>query len=96
MIGLVLWYNSDPGVGMVWCEDQGPLAFLGPEARLPEGTGALQCGDQLLFSFELRDGVRYVRDVMNVTTGPGNQDPKDIIAGFHQAREDERTLRVVA
>ncbi len=96
MMGLVLWYNSDPGVGMVWCEDQGPLAFLGPEAQLPQGTRALQCGDQLLFSFELRDGVRYVRDVMSVTEGQGSHDPREIIAGFHQTHEDERTLRVVA
>ena len=96
MIGLVLWYNPDPGVGMVWCEDQGPLAFLGPEARLPDGAGALQCGDQLVFSFELRDGVRYVRDVMNVTAGQGATDPHEIIARYHQTREEERTFRVVA
>ena len=96
MIGLVLWYNPDPGVGMVWCEDQGPLAFLGPDAGLPEGTGALACGDQLLFSYELRDGVRYVRDVMSVSAGEGSHDPREIITGFHRAREEERSLRVVA
>ncbi len=96
MIGLVLWYNPDPGVGMVWCEDQGPLAFLGPEARLPRDAGTLQCGDQLMFSFELREGVRYVRDVMSLAPGTGASDPADIITGFLQAREQERTLRVVA
>ena len=96
MMGLVLWYNPDPGVGMVWCEDQGPLAFLGPEARLPKGTEAFACGDQLVFSFELREGVRYVRDVMSFTAGTGGQDPRDIIAGFHRARDMERNLRVVA
>ena len=96
MIGLILWYNPDPGVGMVWCEDQGPLAFLGPEARLPRGTGALNCGDQLVFSFELREGVRYVRDVMSLTEGTGGRDPREIIAGYHEGRERERNLRVVA
>jgi len=96
MMGLVLWFNPEPGVGVVWCEDQGPLAFLGPEARLPEGTETLTCGDQLLFSFELREGVRYVRDVMSLTAGTAGQDPHEIIAEFHEGREREGHLRVVA
>jgi len=96
MIGLILWYKPDPGVGMVWCEDQGPLAFLGPEVRLPDGVETLHCGDQMLFSFELREGVRYVRDVVSLTAGTGDQDPHEIIAGYHRTREAERSLRVVA
>lgn len=96
MMGLLLWFKPDPGVGMVWCEDQGPLAFLGPEARLPAGADTLNCGDQLVFSFELREGVRYVRDVMSLTAGTGTQDPSEIIAGFHDRRERERNFRVVA
>ena len=96
MIGLVLWYNPEPGVGVVWCEDQGPLAFLGPEANLPEGAGLLDCGDQLMFSFEVRDGVRYVRDILSLTEGTGGNQPHEIIAQYHDARETERTFRVVA
>lgn len=96
MMGLVLWFNPDSGVGIVWCEDQGPLAFLGPEVRLPDGANTPECGDQLVFSFEMREGVRYVRDVMSLTAGTRGQDPREIIAGFHQAREVERNLRVVA
>ena len=96
MLGLVLWFNPDPGVGMVWCEDQGPLAFLGPEARLPKGVETLQCGDQLVFSFELRDEVRYVRDVMSLVAGHAAADPAEIIAGFHRTRDAEASFQVVA
>lgn len=96
MIGLVLWYNPEPGVGMVWCEDQGPLAFLGPEVTIPGEGVTLHCGDQLVFSFEVRDGVRYVRDILSLALGDGGQDPREIIAGYHQAQEDDRNLRVVA
>ena len=96
MMGLILWYKPDPGVGMVWCDDQGPLAFVGPEVQFPDGVDTLHCGDQLLFSFELREGVRYVRDVMSLTAGTGAHDPREIIANYQQTREAERSLRVVA
>lgn len=96
MIGLVLWYKPDPGVGMVWCEDQGPLAFLGPEASLPPGAAALLCGDQLVFSFELREGVRYVRDVFSVAHGTGGRDPAEILTDFHASQRAEPRIRGVA
>ncbi|GGD32540.1 hypothetical protein [Sinisalibacter lacisalsi] len=96
MIGLVLWFNPKARVGMIWCEDQGPLAFLGPEVELPGGCETLDCGDQLTFSIEVRDEVRFVRDVASVTSGLVAADPRDIIAGFHSTRETESHLNIVA
>jgi len=96
MIGLVLWYNPKARVGMIWCEDQGPLAFLGPDAELPEGCDHIDCGDQLTFSIDLRDGVRFVRDVVQVVSGVGAADPREILAGYHRTREAESHLNIVA
>ncbi len=96
MNGLVLWFNPKAGVGMIWCEDQGPLAFLGPEVALPKGRDALECGDQLIFSIEMRDGVRYVRDLFAVSSGVPGANPRDIIAGYHSAQETARHLSIVA
>jgi hypothetical protein len=96
MMGLVLWFNPKARVGMIWCEDQGPLAFLGPEVELPGGCNALDSGDQLTFSIELRDDVRFVRDVVSVTSGMGAVDPREILAGFHSTREAESHLSIVA
>ncbi len=96
MMGLVLWYNPKARVGMIWCEDQGPLAFLGPEVDLPDGHGALDCGDQLTFSIEIREGIRFVRDVVEIVSGAGARDPRAILAGYHSTREAESHLNVVA
>ncbi len=96
MIGLVLWYKSDPGVGLVWCEDQGPLAFLGADVPLPEGAKPLHCGDQLRFRFETRGGVRHVCEVLDCTAATGDVAPHEIIASYHRSREADRKLRVVA
>ena len=81
---------------MIWCEDQGPLAFLGPEVRLPHGIESLACGDQITFSIELRDEVRFVRDVYVVTPGEPGSDPRDILARYHHGQDAASHLRVVA
>ncbi|SMH55741.1 hypothetical protein [Maritimibacter sp. HL-12] len=96
MLGLVLWFNPEARVGMIWCDDQGPLAFLAPEVDLPHGREALDCGDQITFSVEMRDDVRYVRDVLSVTSAMGATDPREILAGYHSTREAESHLSIVA
>jgi hypothetical protein len=85
MIGLVLWHNPKAQVGMIWCEDQGPLAFLGPDVALPKAQRALSCGDQLVFTVEIRDGVRFVSRVEAVLPGVPGADPREILSGYHQA-----------
>jgi len=96
MMGIVLWFNPGARVGMIWCEDQGPLAFFGPEVDLPAGREALDCGDQITFSIDVRDDVRFVRDVVSVTPAMGATDPRDILAGYHSTREAESHLSIVA
>jgi len=96
MQGLVLWFNPEARVGMVWCEDQGPLAFLGPDVALPDGVEVLDSGDQLVFSFELRDNVRYLRDIFSVVPGASGADPREVIAGYHQSQERARHISIVA
>ncbi len=96
MIGLVLWFNPKARVGMIWCEDQGPLAFLGPEAKLPSRNMLLSCGDQVTFSTDMREGVRFVRDVFRVESGVPGLDPAEIVSGYHRVTETERHLRIVA
>lgn len=96
MHGVVLWFNPVARVGMIWCEDQGPLAFLAPEIALPAGEGALASGDQILFTLDVRDGVRYVRDVFEILPGAGGADPREIISGYHHRREAASHRNTVA
>ncbi|MCI2398468.1 hypothetical protein [Aliiroseovarius subalbicans] len=94
MIGIVLWYNPDKKVGLVWCEDQGPLAFIGPEIAAPDRAG-LGCGDQITFASEMRDKVRYVVVIQMVQPGRTHADPKAVLAAYH-GEVEARQLRVVA
>ena len=95
MIGIVLWYNTDKQVGLVWCEDQGPLAYIGPEIAVPERAHPLGCGDQISFLHEVRDRVRYVTSIERVETGRTVADPQSVLAAYHE-NTGAKGLRVVA
>lgn len=103
MIGIVLWYNPDKQVGLVWCEDQGPLAYIGPEIEMPAQAQPLGCGDQISFLHELREKVRYVTRIEQVSHGRSQADPRVVLSAYHEAAKDtvrakpkEKPLRVVA
>lgn len=97
MIGLILWHNPEAGVGVVWCEDQGPLAFLGPEVALPEGVEAMQPGDEVTLRVAVRGGVRYVRRILSLRAGKPGVDPAAILAGAAApASAPPPSLKIVA
>ncbi|TYB83501.1 hypothetical protein [Maritimibacter fusiformis] len=97
MIGLVLWHNPEVGVGVIWCEDQGPLAFLGPEVALPEGIVAMHPGDEIKLLVQIRDGVRYVCEITSLRAGKPGTDPRAILAGAAaQVSATPPDLKIVA
>ncbi len=95
MIGIVLWYNPDKQVGLVWCEDQGPLAYIEPGVAIPQGAGPLGSGDQIRFTHEMRAQVRHVTCIETVERGGAHADPQAVLTAYHEQAE-ARTLRVVA
>ena len=95
MIGIVLWYNPDKQVGLVWCEDQGPLAYIGPEIVVPQEAQPLGCGDQITFGHEVRERVRYVTTIKTVEHGRAPADPQSVLAAYHE-NASTKPLRVVA
>ncbi|GHE94583.1 hypothetical protein GCM10016455_13800 [Aliiroseovarius zhejiangensis] len=88
MLGIILWYNADKSVGMVWCEDQGPLAFIGPEIVAPEGVGKLQRGSQIWFDFDEANGFRMVSRIEAVGVIMGGIDPAQVLSSFGRSEQD--------
>lgn len=59
MCGVVLWSNPDDQKAVIWCEDQGSLAYyVEPEDSAMSGV-ALDAGD--LIEFELREERQFRR-----------------------------------
>lgn len=87
MIGLVLWHNPEAGVGVIWCEDQGPLAFLGPDVALPEGVETMHPGDEVNLRLQVKGGARYVREIRSLRVGKPGADPRAILAAAQPASQ---------
>lgn len=66
MNGIVLWYKNDKKIGLVWCDDQGPLACVTAATVLEGGVDMLEAGDQIVFEGAEAGGMREVRQVISV------------------------------
>jgi hypothetical protein len=61
MIGIVLWRDITVGKAVIWCEDQGDLAFYTHPGTFD--TFEICVGDWVLFDLELNGGLRLALDV---------------------------------
>ena len=60
MIDVIIWSDPVERKAVVWCEDQGDLAFLKPSAESLEDSASLAAGDIIEFDVKLEDGFRLV------------------------------------
>ena len=60
MIGVIIWSDPVERKAVVWCEDQGDLAFLKPSAESLEDSASLAAGDIIEFDVKLEDSFRLV------------------------------------
>ena len=100
MNGIVLWYKSDKQLGLVWCEDQGPLACITGNTELLAGIDGFESGDQIVFHTENEGPMREIARVISCHRGTGDIDPhKLLVTDGHDtsnALQETRHLKVVA
>ncbi|AUH34464.1 hypothetical protein [Paracoccus tegillarcae] len=63
MIGVVVWSNGERQKAVIWCEDQGALAYLQGWESLTPGTGWPATGDLLELDSEMVGDLRFARSV---------------------------------
>ncbi|MCK8463694.1 hypothetical protein MUY35_07510 [Aliiroseovarius sp. S1339] len=95
MLGIILWYNAEKSVGLIWCEDQGPLAYIGPDVSKPEGVDDLKRGSQIWFEYDETNGFRTVRRIEAVSVVMCGTDPAKVLAKYDPP-STRSVLRVVA
>ncbi len=61
MIGIVLWSDATAGNAVIWCEDQGDLAFYSHVAA--PSDFAICVGDWVLFELKLKDDLRLALNI---------------------------------
>ncbi|XDA99654.1 hypothetical protein AB1M95_07045 [Sulfitobacter sp. LCG007] len=58
MIGVVLWSDVSDGKAVIWCEDQGDLAYLDSASDVLDRESFFDAGDVIQFDMEVRSELR--------------------------------------
>jgi hypothetical protein len=58
MYGVVLWSDSSAQKAVIWCEDQGELAFYTPSDRSVHNAPSLDAGDLVRFDVTVQKNMR--------------------------------------
>lgn len=67
MIGVVVWSNAAKLKAVIWCEDQGALAYLHGVDKVIGDMGWPEAGDMVELESELRSDLRHAFNVRIVT-----------------------------
>lgn len=68
MLGVVLWHDQKSDRALIWCEDQGDLAYFnGIDSPFTSEEATLGTGDLVRFDVKERANVRYVSNPIPVT-----------------------------
>lgn len=78
MIGVVLWRDVDAAKAVIWCEDQGDLAFFSASASA--GTFDICVGDWVSFELELHVDLRMAVDLRVLAGPPSPELVHDLVA----------------
>ena len=90
MFGVVLWSDPDAGAAVIWCQDQGDLAYYkGPgEEEMPEsGPEFFDTGDLVEFDLRFDKNRRIVHNPHSIGIGNGTA----LTQGLRQAGRNRQT-----
>lgn len=59
MFGIILWASKRKGTALVWCEDQGQVAFVPSPDVIVGQTGFCSVGDQVWVKLRTEGRTRY-------------------------------------
>lgn len=58
MLGVILWSDRDDRKAVIWCEDQGDLAFLNAGETLMDRDAFFDAGDVVQFDMDIDSSIR--------------------------------------
>lgn len=93
MIGVVIWSDDSSEKAVIWCEDQGALAFLDGADNLTVPAKWPAAGDLMDFECEDAEGLRRASSATVVATGACPSLPEALLG---QTNRPASHLRLVA
>jgi hypothetical protein len=62
MLGVVLWSDAADGKAVIWCEDQGDLAYVRAQDSVLQAGDFFDAGDLIQFDMEMSQSVRVANN----------------------------------
>ena len=97
MFGVVLWSDAAAQKAVIWCEDQGELAFYTPSDRNMHDAPELDAGDLIQFDVFIQKNMRRATNPQLLTPSHSPDLPKNLRASHpdNDSRADAKLSTVV-
>lgn len=69
MLGVVIWSDNSDNKAVIWCEDQGDLAFFNGGDHAPIEILDLDAGDLVHFELQQEKHLRYAHNPQRIEQG---------------------------
>ncbi|MFP7570705.1 hypothetical protein [Marivita sp. S2033] len=88
MFGVVLWSDTDAQKAVIWCEDQGELAFYTPADTSIHDAPPLDAGDLIQFDLTVQQNVRKASNPQLLMQSHSPTLPETLRAGQRNRAND--------
>ena len=75
MLGVVLWSDVSDRKAVIWCEDQGDLAYVKPSDEVLRSDDFFDAGDLVQFDMEMSQSTRLAHNARLVVERAGTALP---------------------
>ena len=97
MYGVVLWSDTNAQRAVIWCEDQGELAYYTPTENSVHQAPALDAGDLIQFDVTIQQNMRRATNPQLLQSSHSPDLPDNLRASQRQepAKASEANRKVV-
>lgn len=92
MLGVVLWSDARDRKAVIWCEDQGDLAYMNGTETVLSSAGFFDAGDLVQFEMCVEDSTRRARNPRLVMERAGTSLP--VVLREEAAQSDPSAAQV--
>jgi hypothetical protein len=93
MFGVVLWSDAAARKAVIWCEDQGELAFYTPGEGSIHDAPVLDAGDLISFDMIIQQNVRKASNPQLLMASHSPDLPQKLRAGMSASANDARPIK---
>lgn len=95
MLGVVLWSDASDKKAVIWCEDQGDLAFFNSGDSVLKADMFFDAGDLVQFDMEIDASMRRVRNPRLVIEKVGSDLPDALRSYEMEACDTRHSAQVI-